>query len=237
MAKVGRKPYAEDLSGRRFGLLRVVCKAAPDKSGNIRWACKCDCGNITLSRRASLFSGETTSCGCERAKKCRKHGGYGTRLYRIWVGMKDRCYRSKHIAYARYGGRGIRVCDEWKDDFSAFREWALNNGYDDKLTIDRIDSNGNYEPSNCRWASYLEQENNSSNCTYIEYGGKRMSLADWAREVGLPYTTVSNRYYKGLPIEEVLFKPWTERSERGKRKTKWEIGRTTGKSPVPAYGS
>jgi hypothetical protein len=217
MAKVGRKPYAEDLSGRKFGSLKVVCKAAPDKSGNSRWACKCDCGNITLTRRFPLLSGKTISCGCKLREKKIKHGGYKTRLYSIWGGMKDRCYREKNIAYKRYGGRGITVCDEWKNDFAAFRDWALSHGYGDTLTIDRIDSDGNYEPNNCRWATYLEQENNSSNCTFIEYGGKRMSLADWAREVGLSYETVSNRYHKGLPIEKVLFSPYRDRSHRGEK--------------------
>ena len=156
----------QDLTGQRFGRLTVL-ERAEDKGNMTRWLCRCDCGKETVVYASNLRRGYTASCGCyrkekeeERAEGRKTHGCEPKRLYRIWSGMKSRCYDPNVKSYRHYGGRGITICDEWRDNFEAFRDWAFANGYCDDLSIDRIDGNGNYEPSNCRWATNSEQVSN-----------------------------------------------------------------------------
>ena len=159
-----------DLTGQRFGRL-VVLRRADNIGRQTAWLCKCDCGNESIVLGYALRRGTIQSCGCgrneaarERGKvNARKHGGIGTRLYSIWRGMKLRCYNPKAKAYHRYGGRGITLCDEWRHDFATFRDWALNNGYADNLTIDRINNDRGYSPENCRWITMKAQADNRSN--------------------------------------------------------------------------
>lgn len=153
-----------DLTGRRFGNLTVI-KRSESKYGNRMWECVCDCGNIIKASSSKLISGEYKSCGCmkkERLKPYQQgtHHMTNTRLYRIWNGMKNRCYVPSQTKYEQYGGRGITVCDEWKNSFENFYKWAMENGYRDDLSIDRIDGDGNYEPGNCRWADDSTQNKN-----------------------------------------------------------------------------
>ena len=136
-----------------------------------------------------------------------RHGGKGTRLYRIWASMKTRCYNPKATHYSRYGGRGITICDEWRNSFQAFHDWAMLHGYSDKLTIDRIDVNGNYEPGNCRWATIREQSFNRSNNHNFTIVGVTKTLTEWCELHSINYKTVRDRLRRGWIIERALYEP------------------------------
>jgi hypothetical protein len=178
------------------------------ESKSIYWLCKCDCGKSIEVRGSSLISGHTKSCGCylsdKLTEKNTKHGGFGTRLYSIWQGMKKRCYVISDKDYHNYGGRGIKICDKWLNDFEAFQKWSLNHGYSNELTIDRINVNGNYEPCNCRWADLLEQNNNKRSNKLLTVANKTMTLSMWARERDLKPKTVIGRLKLGWSVVEAL---------------------------------
>ena len=155
---------ALELIGKKFGNLTVVSRAENTKWGTSRWNCICECGNSTIVYGTHLTSGRSTSCGCHHREWCSKqfstHGDTGTRLHRIWKAMKSRCSNPNLPFYKYYGGKGIKVCAEWSNDYISFKEWSLSHGYKENLTIDRIDPDGNYEPNNCRWVTMTVQNRN-----------------------------------------------------------------------------
>lgn len=208
-----------DLTGQRFGRYTVIKRAedqiSPSGKHRVMWLCKCDCGNTNAVLSAALVSGHTVSCGCFKKDhdhtRCMTHGATlghkPTRLYKVWDGMKARCYNPHKAYYAIYGGRGISMCDEWHYSFEAFQKWAYENGYDDSLTIDRIDTDGDYCPENCRWATIKEQSNNKRNNVFISYKGETHTIAEWSEITGIPFHTIRRRYVDGWSVEDVLLKP------------------------------
>lgn len=195
-----------DMTGKRCGKLTVLEQVEGVKP--VTWKCLCDCGNITIVRGGNLRSGGVKSCGCAKFEKHSTHHLSQTRLYRKWVGMKRRCYDTQNAAYNEYGGRGITMCDEWKADFLAFREWALKTGYEDGLSIERIDVNKGYCPENCKWLPISEQANNRRTCLMFEYNGKTQNLTQWCKEFNVNYKLVNDRIkQKGWSFERAMFTP------------------------------
>lgn len=207
---MGRK--VTDLSGRRFDHLVVIKDIGCNDRGRRIYECLCDCGEIVNVVSDRLTSGEKSSCGCIEKEKRRKtlgvHGCTYSRLHRIWYGMKFRCDKGDKYCDKQYVERNIHVCDEWRNSFNAFKEWAMQNGYNDKLTLDRFDNYGDYCPDNCHWATMAEQNRNRTNNRNIEYRGETKTLAEWARELGLNYWTLIYRFDKlGMTPEEAFNTP------------------------------
>lgn len=209
-----------DLTGKRFGKLTVIKKHNQDKWGGWNWLCMCDCGNETVVSGGHLRGLKTKSCGCSRKEtKNFTHKMTGSRLYKVWHTMKSRCYYEKSEMFKHYGGRGITVCDEWKNSFISFYDWSIKNGYDEnaergQCTIDRIDVNGNYEPNNCRWATIKQQANNTRRNHFIKYNGKTQTVSQWANELGVEPDSIFNRLQKGFTEEEALTLKFNERRKR-----------------------
>lgn len=203
-------PKLIDLTGQRFGRLVVIERADNSADGRARWLCRCDCGQSKTVLGEHLKKGRTKSCGCAKSesssKRFKKHGGRNSKLYRIWSNMKDRCNNPDCKVYSDYGGRGIKVCKEWIDDFSAFQKWALANGYKEGLTIDRKDNDKGYSPDNCRWTDRKIQGNNKRNCRYITYKGQRKTVAEWSDIRGIPHDTLLYRLNHGWETERILKK-------------------------------
>jgi hypothetical protein len=199
--------------GERYGRWTVISDEY-HKGKYLCVKCHCDCGKNSEVFVSALLNGRSKSCGClhseimHNVKAHYKHGfAHKERLYNEWKSMKQRCYNQNTNRYYRYGGRGVTVCKEWMDSYIAFREWAINNGYDDMLTIDRIDVNGNYCPENCRWVSIATQNRNKSNNVWIEFNGERHVVADWAKIKGLSIKLLEGRLYDGWSVERALNTP------------------------------
>ena len=174
--------------GTRFGRL-VVQAELPTVRGRSRSRCICDCGKTVDVNNYALRSGNTMSCGCLQKQRTscanKTHGKSGTKLYRCYLSMISRCYRNTDAAFVNYGGRGITVCDEWRGSFSSFAEWAESSGYVDGLTIERIDVDKGYSPSNCTWLPKAAQSKNRRSTHMVEIDGRQMCLSDAARHFGV----------------------------------------------------
>jgi hypothetical protein len=204
-----RKPTGRpgpDLTGKKFGMLSVIMKIPEKRRGRALWQCLCECGRIHHVVGHALTSGNTVSCGCKKTTfpAALRHGQTGTRLHNIWVAMRKRCSPSCDKRQRPfYYDKGIRVCNSWSS-FDVFRAWANANGYEDDLTIDRMDGNGDYEPGNCRWATMVIQNNNSAHNRMITMSGEKKTLKEWAASIGIGASGLFSRIRAGWPLEEAL---------------------------------
>ena len=205
-----------DLLNQKFGKLTVIEYCGKNNGGASMWLCRCDCGVKKIVCSGNLKNGNSTSCGCIRkgnienfknhTRKGKGHQGNGTRIYSIWANMKRRCLNSKNNHYKDYGGRGIIICNEWLG-FIPFRDWALSNGYEEHLSLDRINNDDNYEPENCRWATQKEQCNNTRRNRFLTINGKTQNLTQWSEESGVSVSVLRNRIKKEWDSDKLLIKP------------------------------
>lgn len=217
---------SKDISGQRFGKLIAIRRSSKSNCGKWKWLCKCDCGNykeIDIHQLLRTDKPSTKTCGkCKKSMvgtKSYKHGMSGSRLYQCYKLMKNRCYNSHNIRFHLYGGRGIVVCDEWlgENGSSNFIQWALNNGYEDNLTLDRIDNNKGYSPENCRWATRKEQSNNLRTNRRFVLNGKEYTLSQIADMYNINYDLLHSRIRNNWDIEKAIITPnlnnWRKRRE------------------------
>ena len=206
--------HTNDLTGKKFGRLTVVERYEKMSSGHSKWLCICECGNTKIVEDSNLKHSDKISCGCWRKElyieNAKYNGDSKTELYKIWSGMIRRCYNQKMQNYKYYGGRGVCVCDDWRNDengYFNFKKWALENGYKEGLSIERVDYNGNYCPENCTWILQKDQMKNTRRTHKITYNGKTMCLTDWAKELNISRWTLSSRLQRGMSVEEAFTSP------------------------------
>jgi len=192
-------PKIKDLTGKKFGKLAVLEFIGISKHV-AKWLCRCECGNITVVTCGSLRNGHTQSCGCLRDEKTIEHntthGLSDHPLYPVWNDMRKRCKNKNAKRYKDYGGRGIKICEEWGKTPELFIKWAEQNGYKEGLTIDRIDNNSDYCPKNCTFSTMAEQNNNKRNNHLIEYNGETKNINQWAKQLNVKYGTLWCRLEK-----------------------------------------
>lgn len=210
------------IENQKIGRLTLIKKIPACRGAN--WQCLCNCGNLIIVKEYQLKNGIIKSCGCLKEEYSKIgnfiHGFNKTRIQEIHHAMKERCYNKNHMYYNNYGGRGITICDEWlgKDGLKNFGEWALKNGYNDNLSIDRIDNNANYCPKNCRWSTHFEQQNNTRHNYKIEYNGETLSLSEASRKYKINIHTLCNRLKKWKDIKKSLETPINTSKQRFKNK-------------------
>jgi len=194
----------KDLTGQRFGRLTVLGYCGRNRFENIEWLCRCECGNETVKTTSSLVSGRTVACGCYNAS--RTHGKAGTTEYQTWSAMIQRCTTPGHKAYPDYGGRGIKVCARWRRSFQNFLD-DMGPRPGKEYSLDRIDNDGDYEPSNCRWTTQLEQMNNRRMNHRLTFNGENLTINQWAAKLGINSTAIHRRIALGWPVERILTEP------------------------------
>lgn len=204
-------PTAVDLTGRRFGRLVVLGQASRSRY----WVCQCDCGRQKEIFSTNLTGGLTASCNCARTEQHRarllRHGDTArvngtvrhTKEFQAWYGAKYRCFNPRDGGYKRYGGRGITMCEEWRNDYAAFLR-DMGRAPTKKHSLDRIDVNGPYAPGNCRWATDSEQQNNRRSNRYLSYAGRVVTLAQLAAETGVKASTLISRLDRGWSVDEAV---------------------------------
>ena len=197
-----------DLIGRKFGKLTVIKKVESNSLGRAMWLCKCDCGNEVIVQGTCLRNGNTKSCGCLRIENSKsktvKHNLTKHRIYNIYIHIKQRCNKPKCKQYKWYGAKGIQICEEWEKDFINFYNWAMANGYKENLSIDRINVNGNYEPSNCRWVDMKTQQNNRGNNFRVKINNQTHTLPEWAEIYKISIHTIRTRLARGWKVQEAI---------------------------------
>ena len=196
----------------------TILTRAPNNGQKTMYYCLCHCGNLFKTSQSNLHGEHTLSCGCVlhyiRGKSSITHGKSDTKLYNVYKAMNRRCYYIKDISYKNYGGRGVAVCDEWRNDFQAFYDWSMNNGYDEGLQIDRIDVNGNYEPSNCRWVTAKENSNNRRSNINITYKGMTKTATEWAEYLGVNPKAFSSRVRRKWSVDRIFNQPYRVKHEQ-----------------------
>ncbi|MGL5717266.1 MAG: hypothetical protein ACRCX2_29915 [Paraclostridium sp.] len=197
----------KDLTNMRFGRW-IVIRFHERIGKNYYWWCKCDCGKEKRLNVSTVKNNPNASCGCYNREVITKHNLNGNKIYHVFNSMKSRCYSINNKSYHRYGGRGVTICNEWLNDVTKFVKWSYDNGYNQGLSIDRIDVNGNYEPSNCRWTDKSTQSRNKTTNTLIEYNGETKTICDWADELGILRPTLCYRIYNSKwSIEKAFTTP------------------------------
>lgn len=198
----------KNLVGQTFGRLTVLEYSHKDRYGAHHWKCLCECGNITYPTTYRLSHNKTKSCGCLHneiiSNTQKKHGLYKTRLYSIYDSMKQRCLNKNSRQYKHYGLRGIIICNEWLKNFINFYNWSIGNGYEDNLTLDRINVNGNYEPNNCRWITQKEQARNTRKNKYVTYSNQTHCISEWAEKLNCSKSLIIHRIKIGMDLETVF---------------------------------
>lgn len=187
-----------DFIGKQIGMITILDFKKIDNLP--KFYTLCECGNKQWLNAYSVIKGSAISCGCFREiqlkLKCSKYIAKDKRLYSIWKEMKNRCYNKNRKDYKYYGLKGVQICKDWINDFNNFQEWALNNGYSEKLTLDRINANGNYCPENCRWVDMKCQNRNKTNNVKVFYNGETKTLKEWSETLHINYGTLKERYKK-----------------------------------------
>lgn len=199
-------PEKLNLTGKQFGRLTALKEVGKNKHGNYLWLCRCDCGREKIIIGSSLVKGDSRSCGHHPRGRKKDERPHIQRISKIWYGMKDRCENPNSSAYRYYGARGIKICEEWQDK-NVFYIWAINNGYKEHLTINRVDNNGNYKPSNCNWVTRKEQQNNRRGNVTITHNGETHTVQQWVDILGITRSGYKHRTRRGWNKESAIFTP------------------------------
>lgn len=208
-----QSPKKDMFIGHRVGRLTVTNYLGTNEEGRKIWECTCDCGKTVTHSTSELNYGSVQSCGCLKlttGEKLKKYNSRDRKLYFRWSNVKGRCYNPNNAAYKNYGGRGIEMCDEWRDDFYAFRDWSIEHGYNPSLSLDRIDNNKGYSPDNCRWTDDKTQSNNRRSNAYVTINGETKTMMQWADIYGIKYATIQSRLSRGWSRYDAITKPVNE---------------------------